>query len=320
MRNHFLFTSLARFDKHCVYLVIDKDKLQENSSLPSSSTGPTTTESTVRSLIERHFLETILEEAQQERNSHEFKRMCLFCKKVFEENRAQLFDHLHHDHNLFLGRPDNIINASEFFDVLEGKLKLLQCLYCEKTFKSWNVLKEHMRKKGHKLLNPDNREYDKFYLINYLCSDKHWQQIKQENDFYIDNYNEDWCDWVEDDRSSCLCFFCPFSSKFDQIKEHLNVKHNFDFDRLILEKPDYYDRVRLVNYVRKKAQTNQCYICEEAFVERAQLLEHLTWSNHSYSDLKSECYSGPEFYFPTLDDDCLLFFLDDFKDVIGNEN
>lgn len=44
----------------------------------------------------------------------------------------------------------------------------LQCLYCERIFKDKTVLKEHMRKKQHKKINPKNRKYDKFYVINYL--------------------------------------------------------------------------------------------------------------------------------------------------------
>lgn len=165
---YFIFYYLfGRYEKSIAYYIIDKGKIEQNDEL------------LVKNLIEKDFLEIILKEAQHERCDKNFSRSCLFCKKVFNEKRSVLFDHLYHDHNFFLGHPDNIINANEFLDQLENKLKLLQCLYCEKKFKSWNVLKEHMRKKGHKLLNPNNREYDRFYLINYLCSDKHWKQIKK---------------------------------------------------------------------------------------------------------------------------------------------
>lgn len=33
-------------------------------------------------------------------------------------------------------------------------------------------MKEHMRKKQHKSINPNNREFDKFYIINYLVNMK----------------------------------------------------------------------------------------------------------------------------------------------------
>lgn len=44
----------------------------------------------------------------------------------------------------------------------------LQCLYCEKTFRDKTTLKDHMRKKAHRRINSNNREYDRFYIINYL--------------------------------------------------------------------------------------------------------------------------------------------------------
>lgn len=46
----------------------------------------------------------------------------------------------------------------------------LQCLYCERTFRDRSLLKDHMRKKQHRRINPRNREYDQFYVINYLVS------------------------------------------------------------------------------------------------------------------------------------------------------
>lgn len=52
----------------------------------------------------------------------------------------------------------------------------LICIYCEKTFKDRTVLKEHMRKKFHKCINPNNKAYDKFYIINYLEPGRTWKQ------------------------------------------------------------------------------------------------------------------------------------------------
>lgn len=46
----------------------------------------------------------------------------------------------------------------------------LQCLYCEKTFRDKTTLKDHMRKKAHRRVNASNRDYDRFYVINYLVT------------------------------------------------------------------------------------------------------------------------------------------------------
>jgi len=47
------------------------------------------------------------------------------------------------------------------------------------------VLKEHMRKKFHKCINPHNKTYDKFYINNYLEPERTWEKqvicnLKQE--------------------------------------------------------------------------------------------------------------------------------------------
>ncbi len=58
----------------------------------------------------------------------------------------------------------------------------LQCLYCERTFRDRSILKEHMRKKQHKKINPKNTLYDKYYVINYLEFGKTWEDVQSEDD------------------------------------------------------------------------------------------------------------------------------------------
>ena len=85
------------------------------------------------------------------------------------------------DHNFNVGQPDNLVFINEFLDKIEAKLEQLVCLYCEKVFKSRDVLKEHMRKKGHKKLNPKNKMWDKYYLVNYLEFGKTWEDVARED-------------------------------------------------------------------------------------------------------------------------------------------
>lgn len=44
----------------------------------------------------------------------------------------------------------------EFIEELRNKMARAECLYCDKTFKNYKTLREHMRKKLHKKLNPSN--------------------------------------------------------------------------------------------------------------------------------------------------------------------
>ena len=70
--------------------------------------------------------------------------------------------------NIFSGdivRDNLIIEMS-----LLGNIVSLQCLYCNGVFKDRSTLRDHMRKKQHKKLNPQDKKYDKFYVINYLVS------------------------------------------------------------------------------------------------------------------------------------------------------
>ena len=71
-------------------------------------------------------------------------------------------------------------------------------------FKSRDVLKEHMRKKAHKKINPQNRGYDQFYLVNYLEFGKNWEDISRERNeeellptgFDAEKEEEsDWSEW-----------------------------------------------------------------------------------------------------------------------------
>ena len=118
---------------------------------------------------------------EDERNDTTFSRGCLFCRQVFTKHR-QLFDHMAFDHNFSVGQPDNLVYVRKFLDLIEEKLEALLCLHCEKVFKSRDVLKEHMRKKQHKQLNPRNTVWDQFYLVNYLEFGRNWEDAAREEE------------------------------------------------------------------------------------------------------------------------------------------
>ena len=46
--------------------------------------------------------------------------------------------------------------TAEFIENLRSKMARAECLYCDKTFRDYKTLREHMRKKLHKKLNPSN--------------------------------------------------------------------------------------------------------------------------------------------------------------------
>ena len=129
----------------------------------------------LRRRLQEERLEQVLAVQELERQDTTFQRGCLFCRQEFTRAK-DLFNHMAFDHNFSVGQPDNIVFVTKFLDMIEEKIESLLCLYCEKVFKSREVLKEHMRKKQHKQLNPRNKVWNQFYLVNYLEFGRSWDQ------------------------------------------------------------------------------------------------------------------------------------------------
>ena len=89
-----------------------------------------------------------------------------------------------------------------------------QCLYCEKEFPERQTLKDHMRKKQHRKLNPENRAYDKYYIVNYLELGKTWRELDQEEEeerkravYCVDVDERCVCACVQACVRACMCAF-----------------------------------------------------------------------------------------------------------------
>ncbi|XP_074619362.1 zinc finger protein 277-like isoform X1 [Acropora palmata] len=275
-------------------------------------------ERALREELQRKRLENILECQQQERSDTCFSRTCLFCKQHFEGNRTSLFSHMAEAHGFNVGLPDNLVNINEFLDLLEKKLTSLQCLFCEKLFKDRTALKDHMRKKQHKKINPKNKEYDRFYVINYLELGKTWEdiqnEIEEEEETRTDgNADEgDWNDW-KDDLPPTVCLFCDNSYPVTrQVLQHMKDEHCFDFLAVTHSLGlDFYHQVKIVNYVRRQVYQNNCVKCEVNFCSKQAVLDHMEKEQHfSLPDEKSS-WDQPQYFFPTYENDTLLCSLED---------
>ncbi|XP_036719425.1 zinc finger protein 277 isoform X3 [Balaenoptera musculus] len=212
----------------------------------------------LREELQKQRLKEILEQQQQERNDNNFQGSCMFCNEEFLGNRSVLLNHMAREHTFNIGLPDNIVNCNEFLCTLQKKLDNLQCLYCEKTFRDKNTLKDHMRKKQHRRINPKNREYDRFYVINYL--DAH---------------------------------------EFDLLKIKSELGLNF------------YQQVKLVNFIRRQIHQCRCYGCHETFKSKADLRTHMEEAKHTSLLPERQTWDQPQYYFPTYENDTLLCTLSD---------
>ncbi|CAK9825364.1 Zinc finger protein 277 [Anthophora retusa] len=267
----------------------------------------------LRDEIHHARLNWVLSEQARERTDTNFKRGCIFCRMEFSGLRITYIKHLAQKHNLYFGKPDNLVFIDEFLDKIQTTIENLICIYCEKVFKDRTALKEHMRKKLHKRINPNNEEYDKFYINNYLEPGKSWR-YKQSNlaesngleNQSSENEDEDtWSDWNDEDIG-ISCLFCSYSDKhFHLILTHMKTDHNFDF-KIASKSLTFYQKVKVVNYVRRQIHLQQCVFCE---IKTDNVLEHMRNENHFKIPIQ-KVWDQPEFYFPMCENDSFLYNLD----------
>lgn len=267
----------------------------------------------LREKLQQKRLEEVLEQQQREREDTSFHRPCMFCSEDFTGNRSGLLNHMAREHSFSIGLPDNIVYCNQFLDTLQNKLDSLQCLYCEKTFRDKTTLKDHMRKKSHRRINSNNREYDRFYIINYLELGKTWEEVQSEDDReLVEDGDDDWSDW-QAHPVSAVCLFCEHQSEtMEQIYSHMKERHGFDLHRLRLElNLHFYQQVKLVNFIRRQIHQSRCYGCDQKFESRQDVLQHISTEGHVMRLPHMSTWNQPQYYFPTYENDALLCTLSD---------
>ncbi|XP_032685369.1 zinc finger protein 277 [Odontomachus brunneus] len=275
---------------------------------------------TLRCEIQQAKLELALMQQEVEREDTSFKRGCMFCRMEFCGLRAVYIKHLYQKHNLYFGKPENLVFIDELLDKIQNSIESLICIYCEKTYTDRTVLKEHMRKKFHKRINPNNKPYDKFYIINYLEPERTWKQKRDkqqsensQNMEGVNSENEDeegsWSDW-NDESVGIKCLFCDNSNKeLSCILEHMKREHSFDFKEAV-KNLTFYEKVKVVNYIKKQIQLQRCIFCE---TNTDDVFEHMKSKQH-YKIPEQKVWDQPQYYFPMSETDSFLYHLDAISD------
>nr|XP_045618052.1 zinc finger protein 277-like isoform X1 [Procambarus clarkii] len=269
-------------------------------------------------------LKYIVEQKEKERNDVDFSRKCIYCSQIVFGGVTNCFRHLTVHHGFSLGNPDNIVYGAQLLDILEEKLHKLLCLFCEKTFKTHRMLREHMRKQQHRSLNPKNKIYDKFYLRNYLRPGTPWEEAKRDLDGESDTesftsdrverrrYDEHlWTDWRDDDTLPTTCLFCHYTTSKvrNGLFHHMKLHHKFDFEH-ITKKFGFYEQVKIVNYTRSCMVERRCMKCQVVFGTLELLQQHLSSSNH-YSLPDERVWNLSRYHIPVIENDGLLCHLGD---------
>lgn len=277
----------------------------------------------LRTNLQQTKLEKLLQRHQFEREDKDYEKECLFCRYVSNDTRANYLKHLFEKHNFHIAKPENLIFIDELIDTVAAKLDNLHCIYCEGSFKDRIILKEHMRKKGHKRINPENKEYDKFFMVNYIGDPQtrrkypkhHNKNVPQripnaenDRDSNVDS-DPEWSEWVEEDGPQITCLLCEHTEmEYENMLDHMERKHDFSFSKATAGL-DFYHKVKIVNYIRRQIHLKQCLSCETVFDDSVNLEKHLKEVKHW--ELKKEKWDQPEYYFPTYEDDLFLCFIHD---------
>ena len=217
----------------------------------------------LRVLLQRQRLEDVLHWQEQERKDETSEWNCLFCRSSFTGWHGHLLDHMLEAHNFSLGQPNNLVFVKELLVLLKKKLEAFVCLFCDKVwllldpfallvdslispsytqvYKSREVLKEHMRKKGHRMIKSGDSSYDRFYVVNYQEFGKNWGALAKEAQFDDDDdelngFNArrgseegDWEEW-RGDPDKVTCLFCPATyPEMEDLLIHMTSIHDFDY-------------------------------------------------------------------------------------------
>ncbi|KAF7724593.1 hypothetical protein EC973_000901 [Apophysomyces ossiformis] len=233
----------------------------------------------IRDEMQREKLNEVLKTQQHERDyESKLSRKCLFCK-IVNENR-------------------------------------LQCLYCEKTFTSPAVLRKHMRKKKHFKIAAKNRQYDRFYVINYLEPGKNWENFEHDNyESDEERRDESWADWEEEEAEPTMCLFDDhvFPSPKEAL-EHMKESHGFDLSAVRREKDlDFYKVIVLINYIRHQSSLCKCFSCGESAEDLLLLAAHMQQKNciRNFVSADADFWKDPRYLLPTYENDPLLTGFDD---------
>ncbi|KAK0181496.1 hypothetical protein PV327_003775 [Microctonus hyperodae] len=279
---------------------------------------------TLRDELRRAKLEFALDQQSQERVDKSFKRGCMFCRLEFSGLRIDYLKHLSMKHNIQLGKLENLVFVDKLLDKIQNNIESLKCIYCEKLFKDRDVLKEHMRKKFHKRINPGNKQYDQFYISNYLEPNNTWRRrernkiddTEEHTEITSDNEDEEspWTGWNDDDSVSITCLLCSQKSQdFTAILEHMIAAHNFDFVKMT-DKLNFYEKVKVVNYLRQQIEDKKCIYCNENLDDTS---DHMMTQNH-YKIPPSQIWNQLNFYSPKNNTDSFLYHLDTNSDDEDN--
>ncbi|EPZ32928.1 Zinc finger, C2H2 domain-containing protein [Rozella allomycis CSF55] len=197
--------------------------------------------------------------------------------------------------------------------------KARQCLFCKKVFTNKRSYVRHMYiEHSFNIGAPDNIVlFDDFMSLLKKKLDENYVELKKEinlnDEQEILSEKETWEDWWDNSKEAqTLSLFGQryFDTPFDAIME---VKDEFKFDIkefVIAKGLDVYERIKLINYIRRKTSELSCITCNTKFKNSDTLKDHYCNTNHIFL-LEKDNFVSSEFLYPILADDPLLWYVDE---------
>lgn len=114
-----------------------------------------------------------------------------------------------------------------------------------------------------------------------------------------------------------MCLFCSaLYTDPSELLTHMTSVHDFDFqDIRNTRKLNFYQQVKLVNFVRRQVHLRVCIHCGDKFEGGEEDLErHMTDSGHYKLPEDSVEWDQTRYLFPTYENDEFLNNLDDLYD------
>ena len=110
-----------------------------------------------------------------------------------------------------------------------------------------------------------------------------------------------------------VCLFCPATyADFGDLLDHMNLVHEFDYKSTVKQmKLNFYQQVKLINYIRRQIYLNRCIYCDEKFENSEALMNHMKEQNHLRPPAEKDSWDQSQFFFPTYENDNFLCLIED---------
>ena len=267
----------------------------------------------LRQFLHKMRLDGIMRQFEYERTHVNENVKCLFCNETFTGTWHQYLQWLFERHAFNPGRPTNLVFIGELVEWLRSQLESNTCIHCGQRLPNQKLLRQHMKKRPHDKI-PNQKQFDRYYMVNYLEEGSKWQDIEKEGDgddeegMSLEEGLKDWQDETEVIETQCLICDATLPDPDDCIG-HMAKVHRFlmeDVKKAVGK--EFYKLVRFVNYARAMKRDGKCFVCGEPVV--GDYADHFSWHDQKTPRDVSEIVSDDNYLIPVIEGDALLTVLE----------